>query len=290
MSRSWRTAVRGAFCVVGALFLAVAFERTWRDAHAHVLPSARSLAAGGAAIAVALWCTASGWAALFERADLDRSLAYSFVLSQLGKYIPGGVWQFVGQVGLATDAGAALARTSAVVPVHIVVQTAAGGSIGALAGILAPSVPIAWRVVALAGAGAVVFLDRRVLLAVVTRLGSRVGVTGGMPIDLPSQPAIWRAYLWTVGALLASGAAFALMLSSVAPASRAAATVVVFALAWLGGFLAVLVPAGLGVREAVLMAFLPASAGAIVAVSLCHRILAMAVEWTALAIARAYPR
>ena len=100
------------------------------------------------------------------------------------------------------------------------------------------------------------------------------------------QSAIGRAYIWTLGTLLASGAGFALMLASIDAASPQAAAVVVYSLAWVAGFLAVIVPAGLGVREAVLMALLPASAGTIVAVSICHRLLTMAVEGAALFAAR----
>lgn len=289
MTRSWTGIARPIFFILGALFLALAFARTWNEMQSRVLPSYMSLAAGGVAILIALGCSAFGWAALFERPDLRASLVYWFFVSQLGKYIPGGIWQFVGQVGFATDAGVPLARTSAALPVHIVVQVAAGGSIGALAGVLAPSASAAWRLIALAAVATVVFLDRRLLL-LATRLVARLGMAGATSADLPSQSAVFRSYFWTIGTLLASGAAFALMLSSVDAGSPPAASVVTFALAWLAGFLAVIVPAGLGVRELVLMALLPASAAAIVAVSLCHRILTIAVEWVVLTVARTYSR
>jgi glycosyltransferase 2 family protein len=289
VTRSWIRVARPLFCVVGAIFLLLAFGRTWREVHERVLPSVASLSAGGAALAIALGCAASGWAALFERAELRRVLAYSFVASQLGKYIPGGIWQFVGQVGLASDAGVTIARSSVIVPVHIVVQIAAAGSVGALACVLAPSAPLVWRFVAIAGAGSLALLDRRLLRFVARRIARGLGIRLDGDGGLPSQPAIWRAYLWTSGTLLASGAAFAIMLSSV-DASSHSAPIAIFALAWLAGFLAVLVPAGLGVREAVLMAFLPASGGTIVAVSLSHRILTMIVEGAVIAFARPGPR
>jgi hypothetical protein len=282
-------AARALFFVLGAAFLALAFVRTWDEAQGRVLPSAASLAAGGVTVLIAVVCGALGWTALFERADLRRPLLQSFVVSQLGKYIPGGVWQYVGQVSFATDAGAPPARTALVLPVHIVVQVAAAGSLGALAGILVPSAPLAWRAAALAGAGALALLNRGPLLAA-TRAISRLGMRRAIDDDLPSQTAIYRSYLWTVAVLLASGSGFALMLASVVPAAPLAPAVAVFAFAWLCGFLAVFVPAGFGVREAVLIALLPASAGAIVAVSICHRLLTIAVEWALLMAARVYAR
>jgi glycosyltransferase 2 family protein len=285
----WMKIARFVFCFAGAIFLVLAFTRTWHDMRGHLLPSALSLSAGGAMILVALGCSTAGWATLFERVELGRALAYSFVLSQLGKYIPGGVWQVAGQIGLASDAGVTFARASSAVPVHVVVQVAAGGTVGALAGALPRSVPLVWRLVALASAAAVVLLNRGLMLAATTAV-SRLGMGRLIGADIPSQGAIWRSYFWTSAGLLASGTAFAVMLSSVDRASPRPASAVVFALAWLAGFLAVPVPAGLGVREAVMMAFLPASAGAIVAVSLCHRILTMAAEWAAIAVARAYLR
>ena len=280
---------RSLFFLIGAAFLLLAFIRTWNEAQSRVFPSITSLSAAGVATMIAVGCGALGWAALFERRDLRSALAHSFLLSQLGKYIPGGVWQYVGQVSFATSVGAPLARTAVVLPVHIVVQVAAGGSVGALAGVLAPSVPIAWRLAALAAAGALVFLDRRWLLWA-TGIMSRLGMPRLTDADLPSQSAILRAYFWTVGVLLASGAGFALMLSSVDAASPPAVSVAVFALAWLTGFLAVVVPAGFGVRELVLMTLLPASAAAIVAVSISHRLLTIGAEWVVIMVTRPYSR
>ena len=282
-------ASRVLFFLLGAVFLALAFVRTWGEAQGRVLPSLASAVAAGVTILIAVVCGALGWTVLFERTDLRRSLLQSFVVSQLGKYIPGGVWQYVGQVSFATDAGAPLARTAMVLPVHIVVQIAAAGSVGALAGVLAPWAPPAWRAAALAGAGALVFLSRRPLLAA-TQAISKLGTNHAIENDLPSQGAIFRSYLWTVAVLLASGTGFALMLAAVTPASRLVPTIAVFSFAWLCGFLAVFVPAGFGVREAVLIALLPASAGAIAAVSISHRLLTIAVEWALLMAARFYAR
>lgn len=289
MTRPAARVARVLFGLAGVGFLLVAFVRAWNETEGHVLPSFASVSAAGVAIAIGIGAGALGWAALFERADLRYGLVRSFVMSQLGKYIPGTVWQYVGQVSFATSAGAPLARTAVVLPVHIVIQVAAAGTIGALAGALAPSAPMVWRFVPLAGGAAAIFLYRPLLLTA-TRIVSRFGAVRLTDPDLPTQSAIGRAYFWTIGTLIASGAGFALMLASIDPASPLVAAVAVYSLAWLAGFLAVLVPAGLGVREMVLMALLPASPGAIVAVSICHRILTMAVEGAALFAARTQPR
>ena len=251
-----------------------------------MLPSPISLATAGLALLVGLRCAVSSWIALFEHVESRSALAYYFVVSQLGKYIPGGFWQFIGQVSFASEAGATISRASSALPVHLVVQAAAGGTLGALTGALQSSAPPALRLMALASGGLVVLLNRNLLIAAV-RLGHRFGLGKTIGGDIPSQRAIFESV--RVGNCHASLLRRCVCLTALFDQFRVPWRVTyvgVFALAWLAGFLAIPIPAGLGVREAVMVMFLSRSAGGIIAASLCHRILAMALESVVVLVAR----
>jgi uncharacterized membrane protein YbhN (UPF0104 family) len=77
--------------------------------------------------------------------------------------------------------------------------------------------------------------------------------------------------------MVLSGAALALILDPTA--GSILRIVPAFAASWAAGFALVPIPAGLGVREAVLVALLPSyGAAAIVAASLLHRLATLTAE------------
>ena len=87
--------------------------------------------------------------------------------------------------------------------------------------------------------------------------------------------------------MVANGAALALLVWSL-HAARLAAAVPAFALAWTVGFLAVPIPAGLGIREAVLIAVIsrPGGAALVIAASVAHRLVAIISEAVMIVISR----
>ena len=121
---------RIGFGVAGFLFLGVALRTAYEQGSAAVLPSGASLLGAFAATACALLAGAIGWIALFDGSGEPRYLARAFLVAQLGKYIPGGVWQVLG-LGLAVGPEVSVARAATVVPTQIVIHVAAGGAVGA---------------------------------------------------------------------------------------------------------------------------------------------------------------
>lgn len=184
-------------------------------------------------------------------------------VSNLGRYVPGKVWQ-IGAMGvMASEAG--------------VPPAAAVGSslVIALVNIL-----VGFGVVAATGAESfgAIGADPRALwiplgvLALITAslpwtLTSLVRFTGqltGKPVEAPSLPAaaVWMAAAGCTAAWVLYGLAFqhfAIGVLGSAAAGDAGAYVAVFTLSYLIGFLTLVAPGGIGVREVAMGAMLTAA-------------------------------
>ena len=81
--------------------------------------------------------------------------------------------------------------------------------------------------------------------------------------------------------MIASGLAFAVLLSAIHTLPEPTIAVSAFGAAWTIGFLAVPFPAGVGVREAVLIALVgrTTGAGAVIAASVAHRVVTIIGEF-----------
>lgn len=168
-----------------------------------------------------------------------------FFKSQLGKYLPGSVWQYAGRVGLARNRG---------VPIQLaLVSVFAEIAFSAVAAATAASLILGWvaTAAAFAGLGA--------LLALGSVLRERVAGPNVLPALAAAPGAIvlylvvWGLYglaFWTTARAL-----FAI------PASDIPRYIGVFALAWLVGLVAFFAPGGIGVREAVIAALLTGRLG-----------------------------
>ena len=196
------------------------------------------------------------WPYLLRRLGTPASWSWItlFFKSQLGKYLPGSVWQYAGRVGLARSREVPIQRAL----VSIVAEIA----YSAVAAAAASSLILGWV------AAAVVFVGLAVLLAVGLALRGRAVELGGAGrLDRPSVLAalragpgaivlylvVWAMYgvaFWTTGRAL-----FAI------PASDIPRYIGVFALAWLAGLVAFFAPGGIGVREAVIAALLTGRLG-----------------------------
>lgn len=268
------------FGSVAIAFLAIAFRETLHRSRGLSLPDWPHLVLAAILQLTAVTFAALGWAYLFD----GRSrwvLARGYFASQPAKYIPGAIWQPIGQVKLAADAGVTLGPATVTMLVHAGIQVIAGGSLGAL---LVFSSSLSWggRLLALLGLMPLLMLQRAWLVRIIeaserwTRrsLGSRL---------VPGQKAVLRSFGWSTATLGMAGMAFSVLLSSVAPPGVHVSLLVAvpaFALAWTVGFVAIPFPAGLGVREGVLIAVLAPLVGPapIIAASVFHRLVTMAVE------------
>lgn len=241
----------------GFVFLVVALVDTWGRSE-KLLRSPERLAAAFLVVVVSLVLWARAWSTLLAHEAEPRALRHGFYLSQLGKYVPGGVWQAAGLVTLARDAGADLARASTAFVVLAVVQVAGAATVGGIAAIFATELPAPFRIAVIAGLALVTLISRRWMngaLRIAGRVVKRLDVT-----SVPPQAAILRSYAWSVAASATAAASFILVAQphhvGIAIAAGAA-----FATAWWIGFVAIPFPSGVGIREAVLLGALRAHVG-----------------------------
>ncbi len=271
--------------VVGLAGIGVAAAKAMHDAKAHVLPSPGALVTGAVLALVAILASAQAWLALFSdllRSRADRSaLRGTFLLSQLTKYLPvGGVVQAASQLGLARAIGIPWRRTAVAFPVSVVGAVVGGATIGG--GIVFASDLPAWtRAVALLSVGSVLLLHRGLMAWVLDR--ARRFVRRIPESDqLPTQLDIVMFYVWALVTIGSLSAAYALLVRSLTSHVNPLLVFSAFAFSWVVGFLVVPVPAGVGVREAVLVFLLPGVGTApLLAASLALRLLSIGAELSA---------
>jgi len=162
-------------------------------------------------------------------------------LSQLAKYLPGGIWHFVGRAGFYHADGLplrAVTRAMVVENLWLVLSAFLAGLIGTLVYYL----PGAEARLAAAGLIAVWWA---LLWLIRLRFGGvrswRAGLSG-----LAFQAAIWALV----------GASLWIILPDLSGWRSAALAVGAFCLSWVAGYLAVFAPGGIGVRETVMTALL----------------------------------
>lgn len=199
-----------------------------------------------------------------------------FFKSQLGKYLPGSVWQYAGRVGLAHSRGVPVQRGFVSIAAEIAYSAVAAAAASSL---VLGSLPAAG---ALAGLGLLLV----VALTFPRRLGARQNVDAALragPVAVILYLVVWGLYgvaFWATGRAL-----FAV------PVSELARYVGVFALAWLVGLVAVFAPGGIGVREAVIAALLTGRLGQADAIVLAgtSRIVLTVVDLVAAALSIGVP-
>ncbi|MEN5075658.1 lysylphosphatidylglycerol synthase domain-containing protein [Isoptericola cucumis] len=254
--------VRWGFLAV-AVGLAVYAVVAARD---ELADAAQQLTAGTVVVALTLsavfvGCTFCAWRAVL--ADLGppvgaRPALAVFGLSQLGKYVPGGVWNVVAAAEIGADHGIPRRRSVTTTAVAMLVGVVSGAVVGVVAlpflaeGVLGDAARALWALPLVAVVLLPPVLNR--LIARALRLARR---------DPLERPLSWRglgaAALWSVAGWVCAGAqvwVLAVGLGMATDARGVALAVGGYALAWVVGFVVVVVPAGAGARELVLLAVL----------------------------------
>jgi hypothetical protein len=281
-----RNLLQTGILVAGLAGIAFVISQTLDDSADQVMPSTPALVVAGALALVAITASARAWAVLFRDLLTTRSkriaLRGTFYIAQLTKYLPaGGVIQVASQLGLAPTAGVPLKRAAVAFPVTVIGALSACATFGCgLA--LVTDLP-GWART-LAGLSLLtVLLLYRPLMATALDLARRIIPRTPAADQLPRQVDILTFYLWalvTIGSLCGG---YTVLLLSVTDGINGPTVFAAFAMSWAVGFLAVPVPAGVGVREAVLVAAIPGVPTApLLAASLALRLLTIATEVLAL--------
>jgi uncharacterized membrane protein YbhN (UPF0104 family) len=108
---------------------------------------------------------------------------------------------------------------------------------------------------------------------------------------LPTQRSIVISFLWAVVAIGSAGASYAVLVRSLTPGTNALILFCAYSLAWVIGFIALPIPAGIGIREAVVSAAVPGvNKGVLIAASLALRFLGLGAELTSAGVNRLLTR
>ena len=184
--------------------------------------------------------------------------AQTWFLSTIVRYIPGNIWQFLGMAELAADDGVSRVATFASIGVHQVLATLVGIVLAAVyfaaagQGALLEAVrPLLWLAPLLLILCSPPILRHSLnwLLRLLKRPPVDVTLTWGQ---------VGLALLGYAGVWLLMGSGFALLAASITPITSAqvAALVATWAAAYVVGYLSMLTPSGLGVREGVMILLL----------------------------------
>jgi uncharacterized membrane protein YbhN (UPF0104 family) len=289
----WLTAV--VLAVVAGFFVATLAAR-WND----VISLKWRLDPGLFAAATVLLALSYGLVAWLWGLALGRYAgtrpsagARIWFLSNLARYVPGNIWSYVGAVELARREGVARRVTLAVMALTQVLSVGVAVAAG-LPVLLAERARLGRPallgavVVALLAGLAVLFRGRLLELA-------RRRMPGFDPAELtPSAGTV----VWLVAGYAAywavTGLAFAALVAALHPLAAGDVPLVMaaYAAASAAGFLALLTPAGLGVREGVLVVALAPvlPAGPALVVALVSRVWMMLVELAGAAVAHLVAR
>lgn len=206
-----------------------------------------------------------------------RSAAALFFVSQVAKYLPGGVWNILAAAEMGADHAIPRRRSVSVMAVSLLVSVVTGSALALAAIAVAPGEDAAaYGWVGWAFPAFLVLLAPPVLNRV---LGLALRLTRRPPLEKPvSARGVALAALWSVLSWLTAGVQVSLLAVPLGMDLTAATYALAaggYALAWTVGFLVLVVPAGVGIREAVLGAVLTTQlgTGAVVLVVLLSRVL-----------------
>ena len=261
--------------VLQAILVAAALIFLWRFARAHQADIGRvplRIAYAPLALASIVWAVAFGELVLLWSWSLSwwgarmRGLAALrvFFLSNLARYVPGGIWQFAGLAAMSANEGVSpLAATAAVlfqqatllatgIALALAVSPIALEAYLSRWGIAVPSLAVR---LTLAGAivVAMIGLLPPMLPPLRRLLARKLRDSRAVPDAGPSHVAGYLAA--TVAGWIGYGVSFALFARSVlgetplAPVTAAA----IYVAAYVAGILVIVLPGGIGVREGVLV-------------------------------------
>ncbi len=242
------------------LLVVLAAQRNWQEASAALRRiEAQSVAASLVLALAGLFASAVTWWVVLRGLGVHSlrlpGAARVYLLGQLGKYAPGSVWAFVAQMELANRVGVARTTCVAAGVFAVLVNFVVGAALGLPAIALLPIDPVlSWLAVGLIAAAFVALLVRPIRLRLRALLPDRLA---GHRLR-PTRRALLLAAPWSVVSFAMYGSALAVILVDLGVGVQHAlwmgATAV--PLAMTVGFLVVVAPSGIGVREAVLVAAL----------------------------------
>lgn len=299
-TKAKRSIVRKSVYVVGSIFFALAIlyiaatiRENWSAIATHDWRSINYTWLGLAAFvySCSLVTTAMVWPSIIAKWGHTISLRTGLgigLVAQIGKYLPGNVAHYFGRAALAKQHKISFTQSGLSTIVEFGAALLAAALVAFGATLLDSSIWANSPIVSIMPKG---LFWPLLILAVLLILGAAVFAFRRSP-EIRSLVSIefWIAPIcWLVGSFLMAGFSFyalAIAISSdwVLPFIPAIA---IYAIAWAAGFLIPGAPAGLGVREVILLGFLTPIIGApgAIMLSIIHRLLSAAADMSVAALA-----
>jgi hypothetical protein len=270
-----KRAAKWASIVLAMSALAYFLRHAWRTLQGQDLSALHGAGLWGMVLLTALYTasiatTAVAWrwqlAALGHRVTFSWSITV-LAVTQFGKYLPGNVGHHIGRAGLAIDAGIRTPVALLTIGYELLLALVSAAHLGALAVLLWPPEALSgqpwlehrWALLGLVSAGAVAGL-----LLAPRMMGVLIALRGGGRRDSRALSLDLRAIGGSYAMYVVGQVAIGCGLWGLAIALSPTGTVVppalfftgAFATSWIAGLVVPGAPAGLGVREVVLTAWL----------------------------------
>jgi glycosyltransferase 2 family protein len=267
-----RRALRVAWFAILCLGLALALRSRWAEVrHELATLHASQLWLSMAAALVGVGASSGIWHQMFTGVGEPLPVRISlriFFIGQIGKYLPGAVWPAVTQAALAREHDVAPRATVAAVTlflwVHLVTGTAVAVLILSVAGRLPLVTLLALPVLATLLTPVVLGWSLQTLLRLARRRPLR---------QLPDGRHLVRACGWALAMWACYGVHLNLLSRAVDEPVNVFVTAAVFAAGWVVGFVLLIAPAGVGPREAAIVALLPLAGGSGLVIALVSRLI-----------------
>jgi uncharacterized membrane protein YbhN (UPF0104 family) len=255
---NWRRIASVIFVVAALAFLGLLVRSQWSELRTYDWEIEPGWALLALIVLEAAWLfELDTWrtilAGLGGRLPFGRA-AEIWYLSNIIRYLPGNVWQFLGMAEMAAEDGVPRVSTFTSIVLHQAISTAAGLSLAAVyfavtdqAEWAARLRPVLWLVPL-----GLLLLQPRLLEAVINRM---LAAVKRPPIQVTlTWGQVWVLLLRYVIVWLLLGLAFAALVRSLTLVSWADAPwlIATWVTAYTAGYLSLLTPSGLGVREGVM--------------------------------------
>lgn len=272
-----RITLRGAFGAVLWIALAIAVLSNWEEVQDGILRAGIWFPVAVVLIVVGHLGGAVAWSELQPSIIRKRSMV-GYLASQPAKYLPiGAVAQAIGQVGLTALPGTSRKESTAAFFIHAWIQIGAMGVVALFLFVQAERPLWLWVIAILPLS--VLLTIRQPVVAWLLRIAGRVMTRLSSHVNVPSSNAMRRSMAWTLVPAMTTGLAFAALLGSLTSPASALMVAGSFAAAWIVGFALFPLPSGLGAREFVLVALIPAvPIPELLGLSLIHRFATIAAE------------
>jgi len=292
----WRLAIQAGLVLVVLYFWGQAVYANWSQVGQVAWQAdVRLLLASAALALVHLPITALIWREALRFLGLPVPRRWSvktYLLAQLGRYVPGGIWDVAGRMVLSSDRGLPKGPVSVSILVEMVLGVVTGAMIFLFSLLFWDrALPPEALYVAVGFVLVGLLVLHPALLGPVLSLAARLLRRDTVPLPLRySQVLLLAAY--HLLARLVIGLAFFLFAAALVPLDWHLMPVFagIFVAAWVMGFVVVFAPQGLGVREGVMVFllsfYMPVAAASVIAMAfrlwLSLRDLAVAVLATRL--------